>query len=151
MQRHSVKAPVLADFAEYAGFVFLPLVFIGGLAALLLSSTARHAPSDNRSVRLGFPGLALVLALATTLLVLFALAPDGYYGSSDVSHWENAGRWVGTFPVVLAVGAASATIIGLVASAVLPGRGRLRLMAALAAALSCLLLLFGWFALAGGH
>ncbi|HMI99901.1 MAG TPA: hypothetical protein VK488_08720 [Gaiellaceae bacterium] len=143
--------PVLADFAEYAGFVFLPLVFIGGLAALLLSSTARLAPSDNQSTRLGLPGLAVVLGLATAWLVLYALSADGYYGSSDVSHWEHAGRSVGTFPVVLAVAAASATIIGLVASAVLPGRGRLRFMSALAAALSCLLLLFGWFVLAGGH
>ena len=143
--------PVLADFSDYAGFVFLPLVFIGGLAALLLSSSARLAPADNRSVRFGFPGLALVLALATTLLVLYAAAPDGYNGSSAVSHWENAGKFVGTFPVVLAVAAATATIIGLVASAVLPVRGRLRLIATRAAALSCLLLLAGWFALAGGN
>ena len=131
--------------------MFLPLVFSGGLVAVLLSSSARLAPSGNRSVRLGFPGLALVLALATSVLVLYALAPDGYYGSTDVSHWEHAGRSGGRVAVVLAVSAASATTIGLVASVVLPARGRFRFVAAIAAVFSCLLLLVGWFFLAGGH
>ena len=49
---------MLADFSDYAGFVFLPLVFIGGLAALLLSSSWRvsRLPTidPSASVPLGY-------------------------------------------------------------------------------------------------
>jgi hypothetical protein len=141
---------ILADFAEQAGIVVLPLLLVAGLLALVVSGLVAFVPPENLVTRLGHAGLAVILAVASAWLALYASGEDTYY-SGGVSRWEHAGRGEGTWPVGLAMIIGALTILGLAASALDPRRRWLRLGAAPAAVLSCGVLLFGWLLLTWGH
>jgi hypothetical protein len=126
------------------------MLLIGGVVAVLLTGIAPTVSSGSRFVSVAFAGLAVLLALSCGWLVLYAAGPDTYY-VEGVSRWEHAERFLGTAPVVVAVIAAMATSVGLIAASISPARPVLRFVVAPAAALSCGLLLVGWFALTAGH
>ena len=140
----------LADFAEQAGIVILRLLLVAGVVGLVLSLLAPLVSLQNPVTRLGHGILALLLVIAAAWVVLYAMGPDAY-SSSGYSRWEHASRGGSTLPILVAIGAAAATSVGLGASAVAPGGVRLRVMTALAAALSCFLLLLAWLFLTWGH
>lgn len=93
---------------------------------------------------------ALVLGAGLAWLVLYASGNDGYYGYSDVSRWEHAGRGGAATLVAVIFAFVGATIIGLLLAA--PSWGaRLRRFVVPAAAVSPLLLLAGMLFLSVGH
>jgi len=139
----------LSEFAETVGIVILPLLFIAGLVALVLSAIALLLPPESGFIRLGYGSFALLLAVEMAWIGLYALGPDTYY-SSGVSRWEHADRWGKTPIVVAAMAISAATVFGLLINTVSP-RARLRLLAMPAAALACVMLLTAWFFLTAGH
>jgi hypothetical protein len=89
--------------------------------------------------------------VSSAWLIAYAGGADTYYEPDQVSRWEHAQRFIGIWPVVLAVTGAAVTSLALLVSALSGTRRDLRLLAAPGAALSCFLLIFGWFALTAGH
>jgi disulfide bond formation protein DsbB len=140
-----------ADFAEYAAALIVPLLLIGATVAIVVAGLATVFQARNRFVRVAYAGLGVLLAVSSAWLVLYATGADTYYDPAHVSRWDHAQRFMGTWPVSLAVIGAVATSIVLFASACSRVRDAVTLVAAPAAALSCFLLIFGWFALTAGH
>jgi disulfide bond formation protein DsbB len=141
---------ILADFAEYAAALVVPLLLVGATLAIVVAGLATVFQPRSRFLRVAYASLGVLLAISSAWLVLYATGADTYY-HSDVSRWDHAQRFMGTWPVSLAIVCALATSIVLFASAASRARGALNLMAAPAAALACFLLIFGWFALTAGH
>ena len=139
----------MADFAEYAGALVLPLLLLGVLASILLTGLAT-LPS-HRVLKLVYGALGLVLALSAVWLVLYAAGPDTYYGPHEVTRWEHADRWGKTPLVVVAVISAAISSVLLLATAAGRVRESLRFLAGPAAAASGGLLVVGWFFLTTGH
>ena len=141
----------LDRLVDYAGAVIVPSLLVGAVAAVIAAVLAAALPAASRLVRAVFMTLGALLAVGSGWLVLYAAGPDSYYDPANYSRWEHAERFLGTTPIVLGVVGAAATSALLFASAFSPARRVWRLLAGPAAALSCLLLLFGWFALTAGH
>lgn len=141
----------LDQLVESTGIVIVPALLFGAVAAIVATGLAAVLSETNRLVRAVFIGLGTLLAVGAGWLILYAAGPDSYYEPGHYSRWEHAGRFLGTTPIVLAVVGAMATSVLLYASAFSPARRVLRLAAAPAAALSCVLLVFGWFDLTAGH
>jgi hypothetical protein len=138
------------ELVEYAGVVVIPMLLLGALGAVIVTGLGAALPDRSRLVRIGFVVLAVLLAASAAWLVLYAAGPDSYY-AAGYSRWEHAERFMGTTPVVIAVVAAVITSAWLLTIAFADRRASLRLLAPPAAAISCLLLVFGWFALTAGH
>lgn len=136
------------ELVQYAGVVVIPTLLLAALGAVLLTGLGAALPDRSRLVRIGFVVLGVVLAASAAWLVLYAAGPDSYEG---YSRWEHARRGIGTTQVVVAVAAASTTSVWLLAIALAFRQSASRLIAPPAGAISCLLLLFGWFALTAGH
>jgi len=126
-------------------------LLLGAVAAVIVTVLAAALPAASRLVHAVFITLGALLAVGSGWLVLYAAGADSYYDPADYSRWDHAQRFLGTTPIVVAVVGAAATSALLFASAFSPARRVCRLVAGPAAALSCLLLLFGWFALTAGH
>jgi hypothetical protein len=142
---------MLADFAEYAGALMVPLLLIGATLAIVVAGLATVFQARSRLLRFAYASLGALLAVSSAWLVLYATGADTYYEPTHVSRWDHAQRFMGTFPVSLAVIGAVATSIVLFASAFSRAHGAVNLVVAPAAALSCFLVIFGWFALTAGH
>jgi Ni/Fe-hydrogenase subunit HybB-like protein len=142
---------MLGDFAEYAGALILPLLLIGATLAIVVAGLAAVFHARSRFLRVAYTSLGALLAVSSAWLVLYATGADTYYEPTHVSRWDHAQRFMGTWPVWLAVTGAVATSIVLFASAFARRRRAVNLVAAPAAALSCFLLILGWFALTAGH
>jgi hypothetical protein len=149
--RYLVGVHVLAEFADQAGVLLVPLLLLGTIVAVVMTGVAAVLSTQGRAVGVVYVALGILLATSSVWLVLYAAGPDSYYEPSHYSRWEHAGRFLGASPVVIGVIGAVATSILLIASAFSPARRVLRLAAAPAAALSCFLLVLGWFALTAGH
>ena len=141
---------MVADFAEYAGALFSPLLLIGAIVAIVLTGLASTLRADSRFVRIGFIAVGALLAASSIWLVLYARGPDDY-GGQTVSRWEYAQSYVGTWPVVVAVAGGIATSLGLIATAYVSSWARWRPVASLFAVIACPFLVFGWFSLTAGH
>ena len=142
---------MLAEFAEYAAALIVPLLLIGATLAIVVAGLATVFQARSRFLRVAYASLGVLLAVSSAWLVLYATGADTYYGPTHVSRWDHAQRFMGTWPVSLAVVGAVATSVVLFATAFSRTRGAANLLAAPAAALSCFLLIFGWFALTAGH
>jgi hypothetical protein len=141
---------LLADFAERASVVMLPLLLGAGLALVIVAGVAAVRPSESQSVRRTHPVLAVVLGVSSIWLAVYAAGEDTYHGGG-VSRWEHAGRGGGTFPVGAAIVVAGITSLGLAASAVARSGRLMQVLVASATAVSCFLLLFAWVLLTAGH
>ena len=142
---------MLGDSALYAGALILPLLLIGATLAIVVAVLATVFQARSRFLRVAYASLGVLLVVSSAWLVLYATGADTYYEPTHVSRWDHAQRFMGTWPVSLAVIGALATSIVLFANAFSRARGVVKLVAAPAAALSCFLLIFGWFALTAGH
>ena len=139
------------QLVEYAQGVMVLALLFGAVAAAVATGLAAVLPPQSRIVRALFIALGSLLAVAAALLVVYAAGPDSYYQADYTSRWEHAQRFMGTTPVVIAVAGGIATAACLVVAALSPARRVVRLLAGLAAILSCFMLVFGWFALTAGH
>jgi H+/Cl- antiporter ClcA len=142
---------VAADAAQYAGALFVPLLLVGALLALVLTGLAPTLDHGSRLVRLAFVATGAMLLLSSAWLVVYATGPDTYYGPTEVSRWEHAQRFTGAWPIVAAVALAVAVGLGLIATAGWPKWANWRPVVSLLSGISCLFLLYGWFALTAGH
>ena len=141
---------MLGDFAGYAAALMLLLLLIGA-TLIVIAGVATLSQGRSRFLRVAYASLGVLLVVSSAWLVLYATGADTYYEPTHVSRWDHAQRFMGTWLVSLAVIGALATSILLFASAFSRMRGAVRLVAVLAGALSCFLLIFGWFALTAGH
>lgn len=128
------------------GSLVFTLLALALLAGVVLTVPALTGAFDSRRwVQLD---LALVLAAATGLLVLYSRQDDGYY-SAGVSRWEHATRAVGSGSVSVMLALGVAATAGILAVSFLAGRWR-RVGVPLAL-LASVALLLAWFSMTGGH
>ena len=142
---------MVAELAEAAIFLMLPVVLIAGVVALLVSGMT-VTPHPSPFVRRLQVGVALVLAVDALLLIPYARGEDTYYGGG-VTRWEHASRGGSTLLISMAIAGALVASLCLVGSARAPDPDwqRFRPLVSLAAAASCFLLIFAWLVLTAGH
>jgi hypothetical protein len=141
---------VLAEFVEWALFLMIPALLVGGVLALVVSAMSNMTAARDAFIRVVGAGLALMLAVDSLLLIPYARGEDTYYGGG-VTRWEHADRGGSTFLIGAAIVGAWLTGGALGWIALTRDRPRIRPLVGLAAAASCLLLVIAWFMLTGGH
>ena len=73
---------MLAEFAEYAGALVLPLLLVGAGVSVVVTGLVTVLPGRSRFVRLSFTCLGTLLLVSSGWLVLYATGRDTYYEPS---------------------------------------------------------------------